>query len=375
MASPPTPTRLAILDDYSAIARHHFSRLPNLHIDEYPSTLNPANAADLETLVQRLQPYHILSTMRERTPLPAELIARLPNLKLILNASARNAAIDIAFASERGILVTGTKGEVPADLDPRQLEDLPDLPPPRGHSSVVQHTWALTLALLGGIPRDDAGVKVKTPAAGGVEAAEGEGVWQSGLMIPVAGRKLGIMGLGKLGVGVAKVGLLGFGMEVLAWSENLTQGRADEVAEGAGLARGSVRVVGREELFRQADVVSLHLVLSGRSRGVVGGRELGWMKKTAVLVNTSRGPLIDEEALIETLKAGGIRGAALDVYWEEPLPGNSVWRSVDSWAKSEVVLSPHMGYVNAGTMHRWYQEQAENAGRWMRGEEVLSRMS
>ncbi|KAK1025635.1 hypothetical protein LTS16_023023 [Friedmanniomyces endolithicus] len=357
-----TPIRLAILDDYSGVARQHFARIPNLQIDDFPETLNPSKPADLESIASRLRPYQIVSTMRERTPFPAELIRRLPNLKLILNASARNTSIDIAFASERGILVSGTKGEAPTGA--RDLENLPSLPPPKGHSSVVQHNWALTLALLSRIPQDDAAVK-----------AQGKAAWHSGLMVPVAGRTLGIVGLGKLGVGTAKVGVLGFGMKVIAWSENLTQSKADEAAEGAGLPKGSFKAVSKEELFQEADVVSLHLVLSARSRGIVGKSELAQMKKTAILVNTSRGPLIDEEAFIDVLEQGGIRGAALDVYWEEPLPKDSKWRSVDSWAKSEVVLSPHMGYVNEGTIHRWYQEQAENVERWMREEEVLNPMS
>ncbi|KAK4951008.1 hypothetical protein LTR10_011001 [Elasticomyces elasticus] len=354
-------TRLAILDDYAGVARQHFERISGLQIDEYPETLNPAKPEDLDALAKRLEPYQILSTMRERTPLPAELMKRLPNLKLILNASARNASIDMKCASEHGIVVCGTKGDVPTD--PQELDQLPDLPPPKGHSSVVQHNWALTLALLSRIPQDDAALR-----------ADG-GAWHSGLMAPIAGRTLGIVGLGKLGVGTAKVGVLAFDMKVIAWSENLTQEKADAAAEGAGLPKGTFKAVSKEELFRQSDVVSVHLVLSPRSKGIVGLQELKQMKKPAIIVNTSRGPLIDEEALIDVLRAGTIRGAALDVYWEEPLPIDSPWRSASSWAKSEVVLSPHMGYVNEGTIHRWYQEQASNVTRWLKGEEIQNRMN
>ncbi|KAK3111006.1 hypothetical protein LTR53_014147 [Teratosphaeriaceae sp. CCFEE 6253] len=273
--------------------------------------------------------------MRERTPFPAALLERLPNLKLLLNASARNASIDLPRASALGIVVTGTKGEAPSDQD--SLAALPELPPPQGFSSVVQHNWALTLALLSRIPRDDAALRT-----------DGGGAWHSGLMVPVAGRTLGIVGLGKLGVGVARVGVLAFGMGVLAWSENLTQAKADAAAVEAGLPAGTFKVVGKAELFGRADVVSLHLVLSARTRHIVGAEELAGMKRGAVLVNTSRGPLVDEAALVDVLKAGGIRGAALDVYWEEPLPAESQWRKVGDWAKSEVVLSPHMGEGVAG---------------------------
>lgn len=149
---------------------------------------------------------------------------------------------------------------------------------------------------------------------------------------------------------MAKVAVLAFGMRIIAWSENLTQEKADAAAQTVGLD-GAFQAVSREELFSRADVVSVHLVLSERSRGVVGKRELAWMKKSAVLVNTSRGPLVDEAALVEVLKEGRIAGAALDVFDVEPLPENSPWRDADGF-KSLVVLSPHMGYVNGGTMNR-----------------------
>lgn len=362
MASPSFNTvALAILDDYAGIALKYFDTIPNLQVDSFPETLNPSRPADLDRLVTRLQPYQCISTMRERTPFPAALQDRLPNLKLLLNSSARNASIDLASATDRGIIVTGTKGDRPSDA--AQREELDDLPPPAGHSSVVQHAWAMVLALCSRLPRD------------AIAMREDRAAWQGGLMMGLAGKTLGIVGLGKLGTGMAKVGVLGFGMEVLAWSETLTQEKADAAAEALGLGKGVFEAVGKEELFRRADVVSLHYVLSSRSRGVVGKRELGWMKKKAILVNTSRGPLIDEEALIAALKEGTIGGVCLDVFNEEPLPSDSPWRTADQWAKSDVVLSPHMGYVNIGTMSRWYQEQAENVRRWMRGEEVLHRMN
>ncbi|KAK5121068.1 hypothetical protein LTR85_005552 [Meristemomyces frigidus] len=360
MASHQTAS-LAILDDYVGIAAKHFSHTEGLKVDSFPDTLNPAKPDEFETLVKRLELYQIISSMRERTPFPAELQKRLPNLKLLLNSSVRNASIDMNCASERGIIVAGTKGDRPKDK--KALEDLDELPPPAGHSTVIQLAWAQLLALCSRIPQDDHALKTDPTA------------WQSALMIPIAGKTLGILGLGKLGIGMAKVGALAFGMEVIAWSENLTQEKADAAAESAGLSKGAFKAVSKEELFRGSDVLSVHYVLSPRSRGIVGTEEFSCMKKSAILSNTSRGPLIDEGALIEALKAGRIKGASLDVFWEEPLPKDSPWRSTNSWAKSEVVLSPHMGYANEGTMNRWYQEQAENVERWMNGEEVLNLMS
>ncbi len=198
--------------------------------------------------------------------------------------------------------------------------------------------------------------------------------WQSGLAIPLGGKTIGIVGLGRLGALMAKTAVHGFGMEVIAWSANLTQEKSDAVAEGFGLAKGAFKVVGKEELFREADVVSLHLVLSDRSKDVVGREELGLMKKSSILLNTSRGGLIDEQALLDVVRKGGIRGVALDVYWEEPLPEDSPWRGSGEF-QTEVVLSPHMGYVNAGTMNRWYEAQAENVERWIGGEELLHKMN
>lgn len=163
------------------------------------------------------------------------------------------------------------------------------------------------------------------------------------------GKKLGLVGLGKLGVAFGKIALQSFGMDVVAWSTNLTQERADEQAVAVGLEKGSFRAVGKEELFGGADVVSLHVVLSERTRGVVGKKELEMMRKRAVLLNTSRGGLIDEQALIETLTAGSIAGFASDVFWEEPLGPESVWRRVGEWSKSSTVFSPRtymsMGWV------------------------------
>ena len=349
---------LAILDDYGGIAPKHFEHITGLKVDSYPETLNPAKPDGLEGLVKRLRPYQIISTMRERTPMPAELQKQLPDLKLLLTTGLRNAAFDMQSATDRGIVVTGAKGGPPKDSS-----TFPggDLPPPAQYTSVNQHAWALLLSLCSRLPVDDNAVKSDPHA------------WQSGYIIPIGGKTLGLAGLGKLGALMAKTGVV-FGMKIIAWSENLTQEKADAAAENDGFAKGTYKAVTKEELFKQSDVLSVHYVLSARSKGLIGSKELGMMKTSAVLVNTSRGPLIDEAALLHTLTEGGIRGAALDVYDEEPLPPDSPWRSSRDF-KSEVVLSPHMGYVNSGTMERWYQEQAENVERWLKGEELLNKMN
>jgi phosphoglycerate dehydrogenase-like enzyme len=207
-------------------------------------------------------------------------------------------------------------------------------PPPPGYDSTTQHTWALILSLCSRIPQDNAALRSDPK------------VWQSGFSLALGGKTLGLVGLGKLGANAARIGAQAFGMKVIAWSENLTQDKADSAAEGAGLERGTFKAVSKEELFQTADVISLHYVLSPRSRGIVGAGELGMMRSTSVLINSSRGPLIDESALLATLEKGGIRGAALDVWWQEPLSEDSPWRRYSG--KSELVMSPHMGYVNEG---------------------------
>lgn len=362
-------TSIAILDEYANIAKPHFQHIEGLKIDSFPETLDPKTPDGLSKLAEQLKPYPVISTMRERTPFPADLIKQLPNLKLVLTTGMKNAAFDMAAFAERGVVVTGATGARPkpndaADGAPLQRVETGTLPPPPQHDSTTQHTWALLLALCARIPQDDHAVK-RVP-----------GAWQSGMTVALGGKTLGLCGLGRLGTNTARIGVQAFGMKVVAWSASLTQEKADAAAEGAGLPKGSFRAVGKEELFREADVVSLHYVLSARSKGVVGSKELSLMKKSAVLVNTSRGPLIDETDLLGALEVGAIRGFATDVYWQEPLPDDSPWRKT-AWGedgRSEVVLSPHMGYVNEGTMNRWYQEQAENVQRWVKGEEVVNKI-
>ncbi|KAF4550761.1 D-isomer specific 2-hydroxyacid dehydrogenase-like protein 5 [Elsinoe fawcettii] len=373
---------IAILDDWANIATKHFSNIPNLKISSYPATLSPKDPSELKQLTEQLQSYTIISTMRERTPLPSSLLSQLPNLKMVLTTGVRNASIDLNHCKSHSIIVAGTKGTRPAFYDSagNPIHTSPSIsrpatpegtvekttPLPPGYSSTTQHTLSLLLALTSRVTTDDAALK-SSPSA-----------WQSGLTIPLAGKTLGIVGLGKLGAQFARTCVLALGMKVVAWSSSLTQEKADATTTELGLEDGSIRAVSKEELFAQADVVSVHYVLSDRSRGLIGKDELRRMKRSAVLVNTARGPIIDEEALLDVLDRGGIRGAALDVFWNrEPLEGNSRWRTT-KWGengRARVVLSPHMGYVNESTMEGWYAEQAADVERWMKGEEVGFRIA
>ncbi|KAL4779792.1 hypothetical protein BJX76DRAFT_351507 [Aspergillus varians] len=329
--------QLAILDDYQGIAGPHFAHLSDrVSISHFPDTLDPRNPAQQDALIARLRPFDIIMTMRERTPLSSETLAALPNLKLLLTTGTRNRGLDTAYCAERGIPVAGTETRT------------------TGVNSTVQHTWALILALARHVARDDAALK------------RGEGWQGSSLGMTLCGKTLGVVGLGKLGAAVGKIAVEAFGMHVIAWSANLTQEKADERAAALGLATGSSFVVvpDKADVFGRADVVSLHNVLSERSRGVVGERELAAMKKGSLLVNTSRGPLVDERALLAVLNAGAIGGAALDVFDPEPLPLDSVWRTTQ-WGRdgrSEVVLTPHMGYGDE-QLHGWYDEAARNLER------------
>lgn len=336
--------KVAILDDYQNLSHPIFSSLPEVEIAHYASTLNPSDPTQLEALIQRLQPYEAIVTMRERTPFPAALVQALPNLRILLTQSTRNLALDLPALSAQGVTVTGTTSRAP------------------GVHSTVQHTWALILDLAREISRDDTALKTNPTA------------WQgSPLAMNLSGKTLGILGLGKLGAETARIGIMAFGMRVVAWSTNLTQERADEQAVARGLPKGAFEVAGsKRAFFEAADVVSVHHVLSGRSRGMIGVEELAAMKASALLVNTSRGPLVDEKALLECLNAGRIRGAALDVFDLEPLPAGSPWRTT-GWGRdgrSQVVLSPHMGYGEEEQLIGWYRECAENLQKFMAGQDV-----
>ncbi|PGH10601.1 hypothetical protein AJ80_07452 [Polytolypa hystricis UAMH7299] len=341
--------KLAILDDYQGIAAAKFARLASrLDITSYPDTLDTRDEAQRAALIERLQPYTLISSMRERTPFTADIVSTLPNLKYLLNTSSRNRSIDLEACNERGITVTGTTG--------REAQT--------SVSSTSQHTWALILGLARNIARDDAAIK--------------NGGWQGSLGVGLPGKTLGVLGLGKLGLETARIGIVAFGLRVKAWSSSLTQESADEKAAALGLPAGSFEVAScKEDLFRTADILSVHYVLSDRSRAIVGAKELAQMKPTALLINSSRGPLIDEAAVLEVLKQGKIRGIALDVFEPEPLPKDSEWRTT-KWGqdgRSEVLLTPHMGYGEEETINGWYEEQVANVERWLNGEEVKWRMA
>ncbi|RMJ25797.1 D-isomer specific 2-hydroxyacid dehydrogenase [Aspergillus sp. HF37] len=343
-----SPVNVAVLDDYQNIAPSHFQSLAaRVSLSYFPDTLDPRDPAQQHALVQRLLPYHVVVTMRERTPFFAETIAALPNLKLLLTTATRNLALDVDACASRGIPVAGTAGR------------------PTGVNSTVQHTWAMILGLARHLARDDAAVK--------------RGEWQgSSLAVNLSGKTLALLGLGKLGSEVGKIAVIAFGMKVIVWSANMTQGRADEQAQAQGLPAGAFEVVPtKTDFFQRADVLSIHNVLSERSRSIVGAQDLEAMKRTALVVNTSRGPLIDETALLDVLNAGQIRGAALDVFDTEPLPSDSPWRST-AWGmdgRSEVLLTPHMGYGEEELLHGWYHEMADNLARWLDGQKLQTPMN
>jgi phosphoglycerate dehydrogenase-like enzyme len=312
--------KLAILDDYehTALAMADWSPVArDVEISAFHDHL-----ADETALAARLQPFHVICMMRERTPFPRSLLERLPNLAHLVTSGMRNLSIDLAAAKDRGIAVTGT----------------PILPYP-----AAEHTWALILALAKRVPADDRSVRA--------------GQWGTALGVGLNGKTLGIVGLGKLGAQVARVGLA-FGMRLIAWSPNLTRERCVEV--GAELAT-------KETLFRDADFVTIHLQLSARSRGLVAAADLERMKPTAFLINTSRGPIVDETALVAALERGVIAGAGLDVFDIEPLPKAHPLRRL-----SNTVVTPHQGYVTVENYRSSFAGAVANVRAWLDGRIVNS---
>ncbi len=310
--------KVAILDDYQGVALGSADWSPvaaRCDIETFREHI-----ADPDRLVKLLQPFHVLVPMRERTPLPRAVLEKLPNLKLIVTFGMRNAAIDVVAANERGITVTGTKTS------------------PHGTAEL---TWALILALSRRIVDGDRSMR--------------QGGWQTEMAIELAGRTLGVLGLGRLGAKVAQIGKA-MGMKVIAWSPNLTEERC---------AAAGVALVSREDFFRQSDVVTIHMILSERSRGLVGAKELGLMKPTAYLVNTSRGPIVDAPALLAALTDKRIGGAGLDVYDVEPVPVGDPLRRLGN-----VVVSPHMGFVTVENYRGGYGETVENIVAWLDGKPV-----
>ncbi|ROV95812.1 hypothetical protein VSDG_05208 [Cytospora chrysosperma] len=349
------PFKVAILDDYQGFAEPTFQKLDGskFQVTIFRDTLRPYNHPETsqdekEKLVKRLEPFNIICTMRERTPFPGDLIARLPNLKLVLTTGLRNHALDLPAFSDRGIPVAGAKSS---------------------GDSTTHHCVAMILALARNIVPDDRSVR--------------SGGWQTGVAVNLIGATLGVVGLGRLGVAVAKTMHMAFGMKVIAWSPNLTQEKADGQAKEEGLAvetaegEKTFRVVSKEELFRESDVLSVHVVLSDRSRGLIAKKDLELMKPDALFVNTSRGPIVVDEDLQDVLNRGTIRAAAMDVFELEPLPLDSSWRTT-KWGedgRSQVLLTPHTGYAEKEKLATWYEEQVANIVRWEKGEALANVMA
>jgi len=305
--------KIAVLDDYQNIAltMADWSGIPgNPEIKVFND-----HVFELEQLVQRLFPFDVLCIMRERTPMTAALLDRLPNLKLIASTGPRNAAIDLEAAKRNGVEVAHT-----------------------GYQSgaTIEFTWALILALARNIAIENASVR--------------NGGWQTSVGADLGGKTLGVLGLGNIGSRVAEIGKA-FGMNVIAWSQNLTR----EKAESLG-----VRFVPRDELFREADFLTIQLVLSDRSRGIVGKAELSMMKPTSFLINTARGPIVDEGALVETLSERKIAGAAIDVFDREPLSAEHPFRRLPN-----VLATPHLGYGSQSMYETFYSDTVSNIKAWI----------
>jgi phosphoglycerate dehydrogenase-like enzyme len=310
--------KVAILDDYQGVALSMagWGSLPeDTQVDAFPDHVD-----DEAALAQRLAGYEVAVIMRERTPFPRSLLDRLPDLKLLVTTGARNAAIDIAAAKERGIVVCGTRSM---------------------GSPTAELTWGLIVGLVRGLHREDRAIR-----AGG---------WQTAIGPSLEGKVLGVIGLGNLGSRVATVGRA-FGMETIAWSQNLTAERCAEFG---------ARLVAKDDLLSQSDVVTIHLVLSDRTRGLIGARELALMKPDAYLVNTSRGPIVDEAALVEALTQKRIAGAAIDVYDSEPLAADHPLRRLDN-----TFITPHIGYVTTDNYRLFYGEAVEDILAYLKGEPI-----
>jgi phosphoglycerate dehydrogenase-like enzyme len=313
-------TRCAILDDYQDVALHmaDWSKLAGVEVERFTT-----HVADEAKLAEMLGGFAVIIAMRERTPFPESLLSRLPALRLLITTGMRNASIDMEAAAKRGVLVcgTGATGGPAAEL-----------------------TWALLLALVRHLPAETRNFR------------DGGAQWQLTAGNGLEGRTLGIVGLGKLGTKVARYGLA-FGMEVLAWSRSNTPEKSQ--ALGIGFAPTL------DDLLRKADVASLHLVLNAETRGILGTRELGLMKKGALLVNTSRGPLVDEEALVAALRNGRLGGAGLDVFDQEPLPPGHPFRTLPN-----VVATPHLGYVTEENYRVYFNDAMEDIAAWRAGRPV-----
>lgn len=307
--------RIAVLDDWQSVASgvvdwtvlDPIGEVSFLH--EFP--------ADTASMVARLESFEVICVMRERTLLNEALLSQLPRLKLLVTGGMRNVAIDLPAAARLGIQVCGTDSY---------------------KNAAPEVTWALIMGVTRNLLSEANSLR--------------NGGWQIGLGGDLYGKTLGILGLGSIGKWVAKYAQA-FGMRVIAWSENLTAERA---------AESGVTYVSKQELFEQSDVLSVHLVLSDRSRGIVDAQALSWMKPSAYLINTARGPIIDQAALISVLQQRRIAGAALDVYEPEPLPADHPFRYLDN-----VLATPHIGYVTENNYRTFFSQMIEDIQAWHDG--------
>ncbi|CAI0767416.1 D-2-hydroxyacid dehydrogenase family protein [Serratia proteamaculans] len=316
--------KCAILDDYQQVA---FSMADWSALGDRVEVFSIGqHFSDEAELAVHLQDCDILVIMRERTPITATLLTRLPQLKLLITSGMRNASIDLAAAAQRGVIVCGTAS---------------------GSAAPMELSWVLLLGLAKHLVPENHGLRHNGP-------------WQQTLGVTLQGKTLGLLGLGKIGSQMAVVAQA-FGMRVLAWSQNLTAERAAEV--------GVTLAASKQALFEQSDFVSVHLVLSERSRGLVGRPELQAMKKTAYLINTSRAAIIDRSALIDALQQGQIAGAGLDVFEVEPLPSDDIFRQLPN-----VLATPHLGYVADSNYQIYFREAIENIEAFI-AEEPIRRLS
>jgi len=305
--------QVAVLDDYqnAALESADWSVLR----DRADITVFEDHLADPDAVIERLLPFDVVCVMRERTPLPRKVIERLPNLKLIASTGSVNASIDVAVAGDRGIAVVHT-----------------------GYRSdpTVEFTWALILACARHIVTESNSVR--------------SGGWQQTVGVDLRGKTLGVLGLGNVGSEVARIGSA-FGMKLIAWSQNMTA----ETAKATGAI-----LVSKDQLFERADILTIHLVLSSRTRGLVGAAELEKMKPTAWLINASRGAIVEEQALITAMQNKRIAGAAIDVFDIEPLPPSHPFRTLGN-----VLATPHIGYVSQGLYKTFYEDAVSNIRKWL----------
>lgn len=311
--------RLAILDDFqnAVLSVADWTRIE----DRVAVTVFRDPLSDPAALIERLFPFDIVVSIRERTRFPRSVLERLPNLKLLVTNGMRNLAIDMEAAREHGIVVTGTDSVA---------------------SATAELTWGLLLATVRQLPDEVHSVR--------------HGGWQVGLGVGLEGKTLGLLGLGRQGARVARYGLA-FGMKVVAWSQNLTEARCAEI--------GVTKAESRDALLKTADIVSIHLVLSERTRDLLDSRALSLMKPEAFLINTSRGPIIDEDALIAALRDGRLRGAGLDVFDSEPLPPDHPLRHLP-----RVVTTPHLGYTSLESYQVYFSQGLEAIEGWLAGNPV-----